>query len=140
MNGKVAFAQKFRKGAAGSFGSSQWYLGLQMGVNFTTVNALLPYSEFSYAEPEDAQLTEKQYQSAFKKSGKQLGIKVAVSPVKSLNISLTGLYSNTIYSYTNAFQWQDEENPDNALQLNFEHSHQLDYLEFPLVVRYIFFA
>ncbi len=131
----VACAQKFKKSGIGAFGASQWYVGLQMGANFSNPHPIVSYSEFSVNSLDGGGI-EKQYHKRFKNSGKQIGLKTAFSPFRSVNVSLSGLYFDYAYGYTNTFGWQDQESPENALELNYDHEHHITYLEFPLVARY----
>lgn len=133
----IGYAQKFSKASKiGPFGNSQWYIGLQLGTNYTRVKSLATYTEFSRLNPANEAPLTKEYHSRFKNRGQQIGLKTAFSPYKSVNISLSGLYFTYQYGYQNQFAWQDTENPQNSLELTFDHEHDITYLEFPLVIRY----
>lgn len=133
----TGYAQKFSKGSKlGPFGDTQWYIGLQLGTNYTHAQSLATYTEFSRLSPSHKNFLTKQYHSRFKNRGQQIGLKAAFSPYKSVNISISGLYFTYQYGYQNQFDWQDTENSQNSLALTYDHVHDVTYLEFPVVTRY----
>ncbi len=134
----VCFAQNYRKGAKSSFSSSQWYFGLQLGTNYSQALPITSFSEFSY-HPATVADTEKKYLKRFDNAEKHIGLTTTFSPFRQINLSLSGVYYNYSYGYDTDFSWQDEETPTHNLDLTFQHTHRLTYLEFPLMVQYNFF-
>ncbi len=137
LSGPSLMAQRARSGMRDSFKGSQWYIGLESGMNFTKVNPGTAFQEF-YRPSES--LEGKVYGKRFAHSSQQIGIKAAVRPTKHLNISLTTSYITYRYSYQQQFLWEDAENPDQHVNINYDHTVRLSYLELPVIVRYYLYS
>ena len=129
------FAQSKNKSLVykNSFLSTQWYLGFFAGGNLSSgkvINSFAGYAPLNYAVSE----REKSYNN-FSKFGGQAGL-VFLFSTNGITIGLKpGIHSYTIEHSTNA-NWQETTNPDNSLQVSYNHATHFNYVEFPLSVQY----
>lgn len=134
LSGSSGIAQRAKKSSlGGAFGGSQWYIGLETGLNFTKVQPLADFQEF-YRPSEN--LSSKAYNKRLTNSSQQIGIKAAFSPIKQLNISLAASYMTYSYGYQQQFIWENPEAPDQHVTIHYDHTLHLSYLELPLIARY----
>ena len=118
-----------------SFLNQQWYLGLIFGVNLTGPIPETRYSTFSPID-ENVEAMHKQYES-YNRIGIQAGLEFTYI-YRMLNISLQPNFRRQSFSYMNHYEWVDDNNPDNTLELYYKQDHNLDYLEVPLIVKISF--
>lgn len=136
--GLPTYAQRPGKPALrNSFGGSQWYVGVEAGPNFTRVRPQTPFHEY-YRIAE--MLDHKAYQPRWTNSGQQVGIQTVYRPARQLSISLSALYKTSRYGYQQQFVWEEPDMVDQRISINYHHTVQLTYLEFPLTVRYHLFS
>lgn len=124
-----------RKPLNNPFLKSQWWLGFRAGGNLTEADPQERYSGFSpinYSEDEN----QKEY-GGFEKLGGHAGLEITYYH-KGFSFSFQPNYRRQTFVYSNDFLWEDENNPDNRLELNYDQENQLDYLEFPVFVKYDF--
>jgi hypothetical protein len=130
-----AFAQGKNKSLVykNSFLSTQGYLGFFAGGNLSSgnvINSFAGYAPLNYAVTE----IEKSY-SNFSKFGGQAGL-VFLFSTNGITFGLKpGIHSYTIEHSTSA-SWQESSNPDNSLQVNYNHATHFNYVEFPFSVQY----
>ena len=55
---------------------------------------------------------------------------------KGFSISFEPGYASLMFEYTTQSSWSDIEDPVNTLDISFQHSTRLNYLQFPLSVKY----
>jgi hypothetical protein len=118
-----------------SFLSQQWYLGLIVGVNLTDPIPDTRYSTFSPIDKTDDALY-KQYES-YNKPGIQAGLDITYS-YRFLSVSLQPNFRRQSFSYSNRYEWVDDTDSNNTLELNYNQDHNLDYLEIPLILKISF--
>ncbi len=125
--------KKSDAGSKSPFAQTQWWLGFRVGGNLTKAT---PSERFSVFSPTnlDPSLYEKEYES-FSEVGAQAGV-VFTYFHKGLSISAQPNFRRQRFTYTNEYIWTSPENAQNSLQLMYEQDHRLDYIEFPLYVRY----
>ncbi|MCB0496934.1 MAG: PorT family protein [Cyclobacteriaceae bacterium] len=115
------------------FLKTQWYLGFFGGVNLTgvsPVNTFYGYAPLNYNVNE----IEKSYNN-FSHLGTQAGL-VFMFYTEGFTIGLKpGIHSYTVEHSTRA-NWVDSNNASNALEINYKHTTNFHYLEFPLTVQY----
>ena len=115
------------------FLQTQWWLGFRAGANLTQAMPTTRYSGFSPINY-DARQIEKRYDS-YNLTGGQAGLEITFYH-RGFSFSLQPNYRRQRFSYGNEFMWQDTENADNSLELKYEQDNQLDYVEFPLLLKY----
>ncbi len=115
------------------FEDTQWYVGLVSGITYGNPTVGQSHNELvSLSGPE----TEKQYGASDVRLGFSSGIAGTAALTPSIQIAASARYTTLKYNYQYAYQWIDEENPENQLVSEQNHQHTLGYLEFPLHVRY----
>lgn len=120
------------------FEQTQWWLGIKWGGNFTNVNVGDRYSVFTSVDPSNTELAEsfqKEY-SDFKKAGWHFGFIVSYNFYKDITATLQPAFYRTRYEYVNEYNWVNSNNTDQSLQTSYTHTNTIDYVEFPLTVRY----
>ena len=129
------FAQRKNKSLAykDPFLSTQWYLGFFAGGNLSQGKPTTSY--YGYAPLNyDLAVIEKTY-GGFSQLGGQGGL-VFMFYTNGITIGFKpGIHSYTIEHSTNA-NWVDSSDPDNALQVKYNHATHFNYVEFPLSVQY----
>lgn len=115
------------------FLKTQWYLGFFGGGNLAGANpaqTFYGYSPLNYSTDE----VEKTY-SNFAHLGGQAGL-VFMFYTEGFTIGLKpGIHTYTIEHSTQA-NWVESANASNSLEINYKHTTQFNYLEFPLTVQY----
>jgi outer membrane protein W len=118
---------------AEAFLDKQWWLGFKAGVNLSEVVVTKSYSIVS---PTNYSLDNirKKYK-AYDMLGAQAGVEITFF-YKGFSISLQPTYKNIKFGYTNHYEWTDPENANNYLELNYAQEQSVDYVDFPLLVKY----
>ncbi|MFP4095299.1 MAG: outer membrane beta-barrel protein [Cyclobacteriaceae bacterium] len=132
-------AQSFkRKNARDPFRSSQGFIGLWGGTNFSNAKVEKSYTDFASIEAieDDLLLDQKEYGSFSSHTGFQLGLSAAFSFNKLFTIACSPSYKKIVYQYESNFSWSDPENPANTLAYTYGHEQDLFYVSLPLLVRY----
>ncbi|TRX47315.1 PorT family protein [Fulvivirga sp. M361] len=122
-----------RKPKDDPFSKSQWWLGFRAGANLTEATPDERFSAFSpinYQEEEN----EKKYGS-FEKLGGHAGIEITYFHQR-FSFSFQPNYRRQRFIYSNEFLWEDPNDANNRVELKYEQDHQLDYIEFPLFIKY----
>jgi len=121
------------KAKQNSFLDKQWWIGLKIGPNLTKAS---PDTRYSVLAPIDypLEVTDKQY-DGFKKLGSQATLEITFN-YKSLGFSFQPTYRLSRFTYTNSYRWDNPENPDETLQINYLHEQKVDYADLPLLVKY----
>lgn len=116
------------------FSNSQWWLGAKFGGNVTQAKPSDRFTAFSNIANQPATIYEKEYQD-FNKIGAQAGLVVSYY-YKGFTFSFQPNFRRQRFVYTNEYLWLDGTNPVNTLRLEYEQDHKIEYIEFPLLVRY----
>lgn len=111
---------------------TQWWLGFKAGVNTSIASPEQRYGGFSAINGENTY--EKDYEDFGHLSGHS-GIVVTFYH-KGFSFSFEPNYRRQTFAYSNNFEWVDSNNPDNSLVLQYDQNHLLDYLEFPIFIKY----
>ena len=131
------FAQRSRnagsKQGGDPFLQTQWYMGFKGGANFTKPTSILSYSAFEPLNYPDAQ-TEKHY-DGFRHIGGQAAL-VFTFYTRGFSVSLEPGFITNVFEYNTQASWTDNEDPTNTLDLNYRHHTKLNYINFPLTVKY----
>ncbi len=117
------------------FLNKQLWLGFTAGTNLSNVHVLKTYSVYSptnYTADQSA----KKYEH-FKQLGAQFTIEAAFY-FKGFYFSLQPTYQHSLFTYTNAYNWHDDNNPTNMLDLNYEQEQKVDHFIIPLLIKYDF--
>ena len=115
------------------FLSTQWYLGFFGGVNLTGTNPSTSYFGYSPLNYNSA-ILEKEYNN-FSNLGGQGGL-VFMFYTNGFTFGLKpGIHSYTT-EHTSGVNWVDSSNPDNSLNVNYNHTTVFRYLEFPVTIQY----
>lgn len=112
---------------------SQWYLGFKGGMNLSKPNVINSYSAIEPLNYEATQLA-KNY-DGMEHPGGQAAL-VFTYYTKGFSISLEPGFMSNIFEHSTSVTWQDSENASNSLLVEYNHRTRLDYLEFPLSVKY----
>jgi len=133
----VAFAQPKGKKRLSSSGtqSSQWWIGIKAGTNFTDPNATGNFWAFSFTDPPSSGNSEKMYDQ-FKSPGYQFGFLVGFEFMKGLSANIEPIFSMYQYSYSVKYSYASDEDQSKSVDLAFNHKNQLQYLELPLTFKY----
>ncbi|NJN42605.1 MAG: PorT family protein [Flammeovirgaceae bacterium] len=116
---------------ANKFLEKQWWLGFKAGMNWSRANVDQTYDVIS---PTNYSLAEKQYNN-FKDPGITASLEITFY-YKGFSFSLQPTYRNSNFSYSTHYEWDDDEEPTNRLELDYNQEQRIDYAEFPLLVRY----
>lgn len=133
----TAWAQSAKyRNSKGLFGSTQGFIGLHSGINFSGPIITNSYSEFTLIDETSDILSDlKEYSSLINNLGSQIGLSAAFSFSKLITLALSPSYHTLSYQYQSQFSWVDEENTQNYLEHHYQHKQQLHYLSLPLVLR-----
>jgi outer membrane protein W len=117
------------------FLEKQWWLGFKAGTNLSNVHVLKTYSVFSPTNytPEKSG---KKYEH-FAQLGAQATIEASFY-FKGFYFSFQPTYQHSRFTYTNAYNWTDDEVPTNSLQLNYEQEQKVDHFIIPFIIKYDF--
>ncbi len=130
------YKQKKKPSSASSgIQSTQWWIGIKAGANFTKPNPSGNFGTFSFTNTPSTGNGEKQYDQ-FNLPGYQFGFIVGFEFLKGLSAQLQPVFSKYQYSYSNNFSWTSQEGGSKSVELNYSHTNQLQYLELPLTFRY----
>ena len=112
---------------------SQWYLGFKGGMNLTNPQVINSYSSIEPLNYPAADL-EKTY-DGMRHPGGQAAL-VITYYTKGFSISFEPGFMSNIFEHNTSTTWQDSENISNSLNVDYNHRTRLDYLEFPVTVKY----
>lgn len=115
------------------FLEKQWWLGIKAGTNLAQA---IPTKRYTVVTPTNyAQaLNDKEYDS-FSKSGSQATLE-ATFYYKGFSFSAQPTYRHSRFTYSNQFQWDNPENVEERLLLQYDQEQKLDYADFPLIIKY----
>ena len=122
-----------RKPSNDPFLKSQWFLGFRLGTNLSKAVPETRYSSFSPVNYSVEQLN-KDY-DGFSKPGLQAGLEFAYYS-KRWTVSIQPMFAIEKFGYQNSYQWQDQTNPSNSLQQEFQVKNEIQFLDFPLLLKY----
>ena len=114
------------------FLKTQWWLGFFAGGNFSQAISHETYSGYVPVNYSEDNL-EKAYDN-FLPAG-QAGLTVTFYH-RGFSFVFEPQFRIERFGYSNSYEWSSETNPTNTLSLTYHHSHQLQYLSFPMYVRY----
>lgn len=114
------------------FLEKQFWLGLIMGGNLSSVPVEAPYEVFSPVD--GVEQSPKQYDD-YKELGAQIGLEVCFY-FKHFSLSFQPTYQSVQFSYTKDYLWTGNE--VETLQMTYNHEHKVDHLILPIIARYEF--
>jgi hypothetical protein len=114
-----------------SFLDKQFWLGFKAGTNLTNPNVK---NSFQVVQPTNYLPQEKKYDS-YSVFGSQAGLEITFY-IKGFSVSLQPTYSRVGYAHQSAFNWFDPNSATNSVTLTYAQQHRLEYLEWPLLVKY----
>ncbi len=122
-----------RPSANESFLKTQWWLGFKAGANATAAS---PEARFSGFSPVNYSATEnnKSYDDYDGITG-HAGLEITFYH-HGWSFSLQPNYRRQQFTYGNDYTWEETNNPDNSLVLNYSQNHLLDYIELPFFIKY----
>ncbi|MDF9797654.1 hypothetical protein OKW21_002917 [Catalinimonas alkaloidigena] len=134
----IGHAQKGKyRTSSNLFSSTQGFIGIYSGVNFSSPLISQSYSDYTLTDKEVNILNDnKQYESLTKNTGSLFGLSAAFSFSKYLTLAISPAYNTYKYKYQSQFSWQDEENFNNSLEHTYHHEQILYYLSLPLAIRF----
>ncbi|MEM6522426.1 MAG: porin family protein [Bacteroidota bacterium] len=121
-----------RKPLDNPFLKSQWWLGFRAGANLTDAVPDERFSAFSPINYTEDDL-QKEYES-FNLLGGHAGIEITYYH-RGFSFSFQPNYRRQRFEYSNDFIWMGTDGT-NTVELRYVQDHQLDYIEFPLFVKY----
>lgn len=116
-----------------NFEKTQFYIGIRGGLNLTKARIINSYS--SFVSPTDPAEDYKKTYTDYTTPAGSFGLEFSFSYQK-FTASFQPNYRRQTYSYSNTYEWHDANNVQNYLQLTYNQKTQLDYIEFPLFIRY----
>jgi outer membrane protein W len=116
------------------FLQKQWWIGLKGGLNLTQAIAQLRYTVLTGTGGYPASQLDKSY-DGFNKTGSQAALEITFY-YKGFSFSFQPSYRHSRFSYSNRFEWTDNENVTNHLVLNYKQENLVDYVDLPLIVKY----
>lgn len=114
-----------------TFLEKQWWLGIKAGTNLAKADVT---ETFAVISPVNYKPSEKKY-DGYINPGLFIALE-ATFTFKQLSISTQPAYRNSVITYSNQYEWQDAEVPQNSLTLDYEQKQRIEHIEFPLLVRY----
>ncbi len=114
---------------------NQWWVGIRGGMNFSAASSQKTYSVFSYLEESTPGDNEKRYNN-FTHSGLQFGFSLGYEFLRGMSVNLLPSYASYRFSYENTFHWQDSENADKRVSMNYNYETRLQYIDLPLTIKY----
>ena len=121
-----------RKPSDNPFLKSQWWLGFRAGANITEAVPDERFSAFSPLNYSSGEL-DKEYES-FNLLGGYAGIEITYFH-HGFSFSFQPNYRRQRFEYANEFTWEGTTG-NNTVRLKYVQDHQLDYIEFPLFIKY----
>jgi Outer membrane protein beta-barrel domain len=131
---KPSFNNKARSDQ-NKFLEKQWWLGFKAGVNLSDV---IPEKRYTVLTPTNypASSTDKTYDS-YNKTGSQVCLEITFY-YKGFSFSTQPMYKHSRFTYANQFNWTNPENSAERLEMKFDQEQQIDFADFPLLVKYEF--
>jgi hypothetical protein len=126
--------------SVGGFESSQWWLGVRVGTNLSKGSPTERYSIYQSTRldaPED--LFDKKY-NAFTRTGLEFGLNITYNFMGGWSAVMQPGFIRSRYEYLNQYAWLSETNENERIFLDYTHTHTLDAIEVPLMVRYDFLS
>lgn len=136
----AASAQNRRSGARDSrvsqkdFLNKQFWVGFKGGINYTKAKPTDRYSAFSSINDTSGNGFDKQYKN-YTNMTAQFALVVNFH-YKNFALSFQPGIRRMTYQYSNSYNWSDPLNPRDFLQQEYKAVNKLDYLEFPLLLKY----
>ncbi len=115
------------------FLKTQWWLGFYGGGNMAMAVPGQRYSGIQ-ALNYDNSINEKNYEG-YSLPGGQAGINITFYH-RGFSFTLAPHYRVEKFTYSNTYEWYSDENELNSIQLTYEQSHALQYVELPFLIRY----
>jgi hypothetical protein len=112
---------------------AKWWIGIKGGMNFTKIKAVNEYSVFKNTASGSAD-NRKAYDKMFKNTGLDLGLMLSFNFTSEISISFQPGLAHYAFDYKNKYQWIDSTGYGS--ELAFTHHQKINYLEFPLMVKY----
>ncbi len=119
----------------GNTETSQWWLAVKGGTNFTAVMPTDDYSVFSYVSQPSGNDNQKQYKN-FTKPGLQFGFIISFEFYRSLSANFAPSYMYMGYEYDNNYRWYSQENASKNVSLNYNFETKLQYIDLPVYFKY----
>ena len=116
-----------------TFLHKQWWIGIKGGVNLTNpvvVNSFAVITPTNY----DAALIRKKYER-FAPIGSQVALECSFY-YRGFSISVQPGYHQMGMIYGNKFTWSDTEQSSMSVELSYEQTHRMEYLNLPLLLKY----
>ncbi|MBL7858326.1 MAG: PorT family protein [Cyclobacteriaceae bacterium] len=115
------------------FLEKQWWLGFKAGVNLSDPVVVKTYSIIKPTNYERS-MVNKDYEH-YKKIGSQATVEVTFT-YKGASFSFQPTYRHVRFQYSNHYEWSDVDNATNRLILDLYQEQQVDYLDFPILIKY----
>lgn len=119
--------------ATDKFLDKQVWVGVRGGGNLLKAVPVQRYSAFSSSTGQNAGF-EKTYGNFSRLSG-HAGLEITFF-YKKFSVSFQPGYRRMSFEYSNQYRWEDPENAANLLVQNYQTLQKMDYLEFPLFLRF----
>jgi outer membrane protein W len=113
------------------FLEKQWWLGIKAGTNLASADVV---KSFSVISPTNYEAAEKEY-DGLKNPGLFIALEASFT-FRQFSLSVQPAYRNSVISYTNNYEWNDVEVPQNSLTLTYDQTQRIEHIEFPLLLRY----
>jgi hypothetical protein len=124
-----SIAQKSNSGMTGA----KWWIGVKGGMNFTKIKVVNEYSVLKNTSSGSAD-NSKEYDKALKNTGLDLALMLSYNFTQEISLSFQPGFAHYAFDYKNKYQWEDSTGF--GTELNFVHHQKVNYLEFPLMIKY----
>lgn len=131
---KASFFNKANK-QANQFLQKQWWLGFKAGPNLSKAMVDKNYHIVSPINYYVQQIS-KEYED-FSSVGSQFTFELAFY-FRGISVSFEPSYRTNRFRYTNKYEWNDSERPENRLVLDYSQEQKIAYVDWPLLGRYEF--
>lgn len=120
---------------SGNTETTQWWVAVKGGTNFTSATPSGDYSVFSYVHEPTGNDNEKRYKN-FTKPGLEFGFIVSFEFMRSLSANFAPTYLYMGYEYDNSYQWYSQENANKNVSLAYNFETRLQYVDLPVYFKY----
>jgi hypothetical protein len=128
-----SFNNQNRNTNKNKFLDKQFWLGFKAGINMAQAD---PIKRYTVITPTNYSVstTDKKYDH-FSTIGSQASLEITFT-YKGFSFSTQPTYRNSIFTYSNQFEWISTENTNDHLILKYDQSQKVNYADFPLIIKY----
>ena len=134
-HGACSVKKRKKQSQSAGLESSQWWVGIKGGVNFTDPIVTNEYSVLSWTASPSEGNSEKVYKS-LSGPGYQFGFILAYEFVQNVSVGIEPVLTSYKYEYEIQYEWASQENASQTVNSSLSTTNDLQYFEVPLTFRY----